>query len=256
MPGVVKRQTCGHAVTVRSYELLSYHLIHEKALYQSANRSPLESSYLGLKLHWWYILGKWPHHSVQNKCRMKVLAISPSPFALRIMRLFSVRHFARVPWMLVIIINRPLMVSHGSLLERFLLEAYWGPTGSYSLSLFGDHYPQLQTHLSPSWYLLQWPPSFRMKTFWAPDSVGLFLPAWHLGWRMLLWELFGPNSTIASQPLWLIPKSQGNVMGHLSPGLLRVYGRKGESHTRNTYVADFTWFIRKTSSNNKSIFSA
>lgn len=134
MPGVVKRQTCGHAVTVRSYELLSYHLIHEKALYRSANRPPLESSYLGLKPHWWYILGKWPHHSVQNKCRMKVLAVSPSPFAMRIMRLFSVRHFARVPWMLVIIINRPLMVSHGSLLERFLLGAYWGPTGSYSLS--------------------------------------------------------------------------------------------------------------------------
>ena len=42
-------ETCGYAVKVRSYELFSYHLIHEKVLYQSINRSMFESNYLILK---------------------------------------------------------------------------------------------------------------------------------------------------------------------------------------------------------------
>lgn len=45
------KETCGHAVAVRSYELLSYHLMHEKGLYWSTNRSIVESNYLGLKPH-------------------------------------------------------------------------------------------------------------------------------------------------------------------------------------------------------------
>lgn len=40
------------------------------------------------------------------------------------------------------------------------------------------------------------------------------------------------------------PNHHGNALSDLSPGPLRIYRRKVKTHTRNTYVADFTWFIR------------
>ena len=110
----------------------------------------------------------------------------------------------------------------------------------------------MKTPLPPSWHILQWPPSCRMNAFWALDSMCLFLPPWHSGWRRMLKRLFRPSSTTARQPL-TIPSHQGNVLSDLSPGPLRIYRRKAKIYTRNTYLTDFAWFIR-ISQMNKTYF--
>lgn len=144
-------------------------------------------------------------------------------------------------WMLVIIINRPLIVLHGSLLGGFLRGSINPQASTHSphLLMFRDRHPQLQTPLSPFWHLLQWPLSCKRNAFWAPDKECLFLLS--SGWRRMLLGLLGPDSTSASQPTSLAaPSSQGNV---LSPSPLRVYRRKCKSHITNSYMANLTSFI-------------
>ena len=50
---------------------------------------------------------------------MKVLVVSASPFFMRIMRSSSVWHSAGVPWMIIIIVNTPLITLWSSLVSQW-----------------------------------------------------------------------------------------------------------------------------------------